>query len=89
MRKPIIAGNWKMNKTISEARNSFVESDERVNSIQLQQSGCSCLLHQLLFLRTLVKSQLRERIYKSVLKQCTIEKNGAFTGEISPVALAT
>ncbi|MGR6010480.1 triose-phosphate isomerase [Bacillus cereus] len=34
MRKPIIAGNWKMNKTLSEAV-SFVE-EVKVKSQQLQ-----------------------------------------------------
>ena len=51
MRKPIIAGNWKMNKTLSEAK-SFVE--EVKNAVPAKEKVDSVICAPALFLESLV-----------------------------------
>lgn len=83
MRKPIIAGNWKMYKTFSEAK-EFIEevkglapSTDKVDSIICAPS---------LFLQQLVQSA--EGGPLEIGAQTMHEANeGAFTGEVSPVQL--
>ena len=84
MRKPIIAGNWKMNKTLPEAK-SFVEvvkdvvpSDDVVDSV---------ICSPALFLGQLVEATKGTNVAIGA-QNMHFEENGAFTGEVSPVALA-
>ncbi|KMY51769.1 triose-phosphate isomerase [Peribacillus loiseleuriae] len=84
MRKPIIAGNWKMNKTLSEAK-SFIEevktlvpSSDKVDSVVCAPA---------LFLDQLVTAAKGTEV-KIGAQNMHFEENGAFTGEISPVALS-
>ncbi|MCA0986790.1 triose-phosphate isomerase [Guptibacillus algicola] len=83
MRKPIIAGNWKMNKTLTETK-SFVDevkglipSGDRVDSVVCAPA---------LFLDYLT-DELKGNALMTGAQNMHFEENGAFTGEISPVAL--
>jgi triosephosphate isomerase (TIM) len=83
MRKPIIAGNWKMHKTLPEAKkfiedvNGLVPSNEKVESVVCAPA---------LFLGQLVEAT--EGYDVSIGAQnMHFEESGAFTGEISPKAL--
>lgn len=84
MRKPIIAGNWKMNKTLSEALEfasdvkGKVPSSEKVDSV----IGAPAL-----FLGQLVEA-VKGTDVKISAQNAHFEDNGAFTGETSPKALA-
>lgn len=84
MRKPIIAGNWKMNKTAKEAADfatavkNKVPSSDKVDSVV-----CSPAL----FLQELVESANGTDL-KISGQNCYFENAGAFTGETSPAALA-
>lgn len=84
MRKPIIAGNWKMHKTLSEAKsfleevNGLVPSKEKVESVVCAPA---------LFLESLVEVSKNYDVEIGA-QNMHFEENGAFTGEISPVALA-
>lgn len=84
LRKPIIAGNWKMNKTLSEAldfANSVktrVPSSDHVDSV---------ICAPFLFLERLVETVSNTEV-KIGAQNMHFEKSGAFTGEISPVALS-
>lgn len=84
MRKPIIAGNWKMHKTISEAKsfleevNGLVPSKDQVDSVVCAPA---------LFLERLVESS-KDYDVEIGAQNMHFEESGAFTGEISPVALA-
>jgi len=84
MRKPIIAGNWKMNKTKAEAIafiqevKGLVPSNEKVESVV-----CSPPL----FLDALVQ-EAKGTDVKIGAQTMHFEENGAFTGEVSPEALA-
>jgi triosephosphate isomerase (TIM) len=84
MRKPIIAGNWKMHKTLSEAKsfmehvNELVPSKEKIDSVVCAPA---------LFLEQLVTIAQGFDVEIGA-QNMHFEKSGAFTAEISPVALA-
>jgi triosephosphate isomerase len=84
MRKPIIAGNWKMNKTLSEAV-SFVE--EVKNSVPAESEVDAVVCSPALFLDKLVEATKGTDL-KVGAQNMHFEENGAYTGEVSPVALA-
>ncbi|MDM5200599.1 triose-phosphate isomerase [Fictibacillus enclensis] len=83
MRKPIIAGNWKMNKTLSEAK-SFVE--EVKGSIPSADTVDSVVCAPALFLDALVQATKGTDLGVGA-QNMHYEESGAFTGEISPVML--
>ncbi|CEG28959.1 triose-phosphate isomerase [Bacillus sp. B-jedd] len=84
MRKPIIAGNWKMHKTVSEAK-SFIEEVKGLvpESDEMESVICATAL----FLQTLVEETEGSNL-KIGAQNMHFEEKGAFTGEVSPVALA-
>lgn len=83
MRKPIIAGNWKMNKTASEAK-AFTE--EVASKVPSNEKVDAVICSPALFLANLV--DLTKNSDAAVGAQnMHFEENGAFTGETSPVAL--
>lgn len=84
MRKPIIVGNWKMNKTASEVK-EFVE--EVKNSIPSNDKVDSVIGSSALFLQELISSAEGSEL-KISAQNCYWENFGSFTGEISPTALA-
>ncbi|MEW9109612.1 MAG: triose-phosphate isomerase [Cytobacillus gottheilii] len=84
MRKPIIAGNWKMHKTLSEAK-SFIEE---VNGLVPDQEKVETVVcAPALFLERLVASTEGTAVQIGA-QNMHFENSGAFTGETSPVALA-
>lgn len=83
-RKPIIAGNWKMNKTVDEAI-AFVEAVKgQLPSLEVVESviGASALL------LNGVKFFSKDSELKVAAQNCYFENSGAFTGETSPQALS-
>lgn len=84
MRKPIIAGNWKMNKTLGEAV-SFVE--EIKGKIPPADQVETVICAPALFLAQLVDATKGTEIGVGG-QNMHFEDSGAFTGEISPAALA-
>ncbi|WP_455662036.1 triose-phosphate isomerase [Pradoshia sp.] len=83
MRKPIIAGNWKMNKTLSEAK-SFVE--EVKNVVPSNETVDTVVCSPAPFLGQLVEAASGTNVAVGA-QNMHFEENGAFTGEVSPVAL--
>lgn len=84
MRKPIIAGNWKMNKTHGEAI-SFIEDIKAKVPAAGKVDTVVCA--PALFLKSM--NDAAEGSDVAVGAQTMhFEDNGAFTGEISPEALA-
>lgn len=84
MRKPIIAGNWKMNKTFTEAK-SFAE--EVKGLVPDQQKIESVICAPALFLQNLVEVAEGTDV-KIGAQNMHFEESGAFTGEISPLPLS-
>ncbi|HHY72316.1 MAG TPA: triose-phosphate isomerase [Bacillus bacterium] len=83
MRKPIIAGNWKMHKILSEAI-SFVEQVKDI--IPSPEKVDSVVCAPFLFLERLVGISKGSDL-KIGAQNMHFEEQGAFTGEVSPVAL--
>ena len=82
MRKPIIAGNWKMHKTIAEALEFVNEVKDRVNNDKVEAVICApfTLLKDL-------KQATKGTNIKIGAQNMPFEEKGAFTGEISPLML--
>lgn len=83
MRKPIIAANWKMNKTLSEAQDFAKEVKEQVPS---GDSVDSVICAPSLFLEKLI-SEVEGSNVKIGAQTMHFEESGAFTGEVSPTML--
>ena len=77
MRKPIIVGNWKMNKTIAETEEFLKEIDPYVAGISSCEYGI-CAPYTDLYVA--VKNSKNLVIGA---ENCHFEDNGAFTGEVS------
>ncbi|MFQ3871065.1 triose-phosphate isomerase [Staphylococcus sp. Mo2-1] len=86
MRKPIIAGNWKMNKTVQEAKD-FVNALPTLPDTKEVESVICAPAIQLDALVTLVNDGKAQGLQIGA-QNAYFEDNGAFTGETSPVALA-
>ncbi|MGX7058691.1 triose-phosphate isomerase [Vagococcus humatus] len=84
MRKPIIAGNWKMNKTAKEAV-AFAEAVK--NKIPSNDKVDSVIGSPALFLQGLTEAAKGTELQISA-QNCYFENAGAFTGENSPEAIA-
>jgi triosephosphate isomerase (TIM) len=83
MRKPIIAGNWKMNKTKAEALDFIQEVKGLVPSADTVES---VICSPYLFLDALIE-EAKGTDVKVGAQNMHFEENGAFTGEVSPAAL--
>lgn len=82
MRKPIIAGNWKMHKTIAEALEFVNDVKDRVDNDKVEAVICApfTLLKDL-------KQATKGTNIKIGAQNMHFEEKGAFTGEISPLML--
>ena len=82
MRKPIIAGNWKMHKTIEEAVEFVNNVKDKVNNDSVEAVICAPFT----LLKDLKESTKGTNI-KIGAQNMHFEEKGAFTGEISPLML--
>lgn len=82
MRKPIIAGNWKMNNTIQESINLVNE----IKSYTLDKDVEAVICVPFIALSD-VKNLLEGSEIKLGAQNMHWEEKGAFTGEISPIML--
>ncbi|MDN3956486.1 triose-phosphate isomerase [Sporolactobacillus laevolacticus] len=82
-RKPIIAGNWKMNKTVKEAH-EFVEAVK--NKVPAADLVESVVAAPFLALDRIV-ADAKGSDLKISAENVHFENSGAFTGEVSPVML--
>lgn len=84
MRKPFVAGNWKMNKTVAEARNLVSELVPAIKDIQgVEKVLCPtfpCLLP--------VSDLLEGTDIGLGAQNMYYQEAGAFTGEVSPLMVA-
>ncbi|WP_239740051.1 triose-phosphate isomerase [Mammaliicoccus sp. P-M59] len=85
MRKPIIAGNWKMNKTVQEAKDFVNELPALPDTNEVDSVICAPTL-QLDALVNLTKEGVTQGLQIGA-QNAYFEDNGAFTGETSPAAL--
>jgi len=78
MRRPIIAGNWKMNKTLSEAKVLVEALKPLVADAETEVVICPTYVNL-----AAVKELLKGTNIKLGAQNCHYEKNGAYTGEVS------
>ncbi|MFD1607867.1 triose-phosphate isomerase [Oceanobacillus luteolus] len=83
MRKRVIAGNWKMNKTANEVK-KFVESIREKVPASEKVEAIVCAPFP--YLAKLVEDTANTNI-KVAAQNMHFEDSGAFTGEVSPVML--
>ena len=81
MRKPIIAGNWKMNKTVSEAIELCQRLDQAVQGTDVEVVVCPP------FTALSAVCALGMENVKIGAQNVSIAASGAYTGEISPEML--
>ena len=78
MRKPIIAGNWKMNLTIKEAIQFVSDVKDKVGREDVESVVCAPFT----FLKDL-KEAVKNTNIKIAAQNMHFEDSGAFTGEVS------
>lgn len=84
MRKPIIAGNWKMNKTLAEAKEFALAVKDAIPSKDVVDSVIGS---PALFLAPM-NCKRKDSELQLAAQNCFWENEGAYTGETSPAALA-
>lgn len=84
MRKPIIAGNWKMNKTLAEAKEFTLAVKDAIPSKDVVDSVIGS---PALFLAPM-NCKRKDSELQVAAQNCFWENEGAYTGETSPAALA-
>jgi triosephosphate isomerase (TIM) len=85
MRKKIVAGNWKMNKTLEEAKSLTAEVMAMVGA-EVKGNTITVLCVPFPYLITL-KNQLGNSPVKTGAQNCSEHDSGAYTGEVSALML--
>lgn len=83
MRKPMIAGNWKLNKTIAEA----CELSSSLAKCLASFEGVDIVIAPVFTSLTSVAETIKNTSIKLAAQNCYPEETGAFTGEVSPLML--
>ena len=83
MRTPLIAGNWKLFKTLSEARSLVVELAPLVSAVQ----GVEIVVAPVFTAISTVAAAAEKTPIKVAAQDCYWEEEGAFTGEVAPKLL--
>jgi len=83
LRIPLIAGNWKMNKSVTEARH-FIEAVQ--GKLPTADTVETAIAAPALFLQTMLAAN-QDDVLKIAAETCYYEDEGAYTGETSPKAL--
>ncbi|MDU1879248.1 MAG: triose-phosphate isomerase, partial [Finegoldia magna] len=79
MRKPLIAGNWKMNMTDAETK-KFLDN---LKSLEISDNVEACIISPFTSLKTL-NELLKDTDISTGAQNMYYEDSGAFTGEITP-----
>lgn len=80
MRKPVIAGNWKLYKTTDEAVALIYDMIPLVK----QAEGVEIVVAPVFTVLGKVKSAIADSTIKLAAQNCFWEEEGAFTGEVAP-----
>ena len=83
MRRPLIAGNWKLNKTIEESKALATELLAELGSV----TDTDILIAPVFTALSSVSSIIADSPIQLAGQNCYPQETGAFTGEISPVML--
>ncbi|MCD6580584.1 MAG: triose-phosphate isomerase [Desulfuromusa sp.] len=80
MRTPIIAGNWKLNKSIAKSRELATQLTKNLNTINDREIVIAPIYTAL----STVAEVIKNSPIQLAAQNCYPETSGAFTGEISP-----
>ncbi|MBQ2459045.1 MAG: triose-phosphate isomerase [Bacteroidaceae bacterium] len=80
MRKKIVAGNWKMNKTLQEGVALATELKEALKS---EQPKCEVVIGTPFIHLATVSELLKDSVIKVSAENCANHASGAYTGEVS------
>lgn len=83
MRTPLIAGNWKLFKTLAEAKTLIDELAPLVDNVQ----GVEIVVAPVFTAIRTVAEAAGKTVIKVAAQDCYWEDEGAFTGEVSPKLL--
>ncbi len=83
MRRPLIAGNWKLNKTIAEAKELARELAEQAGTI----SDRDIVIAPVYTALASVAENVSGSSIQVAAQNCYPQPNGAYTGEVSPELL--
>ncbi len=83
-RTPIVFGNWKLQKTISEALSTVTELKNQVASVRDVEIGVAPVYTAL----ASVCKRLEDSNIRVAAQDCYWEERGAFTGTVSPSLIA-
>ena len=89
MRKKIVAGNWKMNKTISEAETLLTDIADALDDLEdrLESKNAEVVICPPALYLEMATDVAEESNFKVGAQNIYPEDAGAFTGEISPLML--
>ncbi len=83
MRKPMIAGNWKLHKTLEESSQLAAELVQQLSTIDDRDIVIAPVFTAL----ARVSTQITKSPIQLAAQNCYPAENGAFTGEVSPALL--
>jgi triosephosphate isomerase (TIM) len=83
MRKPLIAGNWKLNKTIREAQQLSSQLVENLSNVEDREIVIAPVFTAL----STVAETIKASPIQLAAQNCYPATSGAFTGEVSPTFL--
>jgi len=80
MRKKIVAGNWKMNKTLQEG---VALATELKNILAAEKPNCEVIIGTPFIHLATVSELLKDSAIKVSAENCANKESGAYTGEVS------
>lgn len=83
MRKPIIAGNWKLHKTLAESRQLAATLAKELSSVD----HCEIIIAPVYTALSGVAEEITDTPIQLAAQNCYPAETGAFTGEVSPLLL--
>ena len=86
MRKNIVAGNWKMNKTLQEGADLAKELE---NALSGKKVNCEVVICTPFIHLTTIHALVDSKIVKLGAQNCADKASGAYTGEVSAAMLAS
>jgi triosephosphate isomerase (TIM) len=89
MRRKIVAGNWKMNKTRNEAADLINDIVSGAEKLKLNDEICLILAPPFLYIEMAVNSVKNSESIFVASQNCYSEQKGAYTGEVSTEMIAS
>ncbi|MBR2624091.1 MAG: triose-phosphate isomerase [Paludibacteraceae bacterium] len=86
MRKNIVAGNWKMNKTLQEGVALAKELKDALNGAK---PNCEVVIAPPFIHLASVADAVKGSVVKVAAQNCSDKESGAYTGEVSPAMVVS